>query len=154
MGTDEHLRSWEPADLAKRLSDLHEDRRKLKKERKAEKQKRRRPLTYQEQQKVLGKTDSRCHLCGGVMNENAEGDYNRNAKLCLTVSNLYLTISCPAPQAEVMNRRIFLQHMACAMALGGFIRQRNSSGFCEWEYGRGNKWKMALTSASKCSNRS
>jgi hypothetical protein len=61
-------------ELAKHLNDLHLKRRKLQQERKEEEQQPRRPLNDEERKIVLKKTTSHCHLCGGDMNENAEGE--------------------------------------------------------------------------------
>jgi 5-methylcytosine-specific restriction endonuclease McrA len=63
-----------PDELAKRLQELHQERRDLKRKRKQEKQKDRRPLNAEERKVVLEKTNGHCHLCGGTMSENAEGE--------------------------------------------------------------------------------
>src|ERR1039458_8889942 len=64
-------------ELTKHLKSLHEDRRKVQKERKKnepERSRQRRQLTNDERTEVLKKTASHCHLCGGNMNENSDGE--------------------------------------------------------------------------------
>jgi len=74
MGNNGHSLPPSPVELAKRLNDLHEERRKQYEEHKSDTQKRRRTLTKREREDVLEKTNGHCHLCGGVLNKSADGE--------------------------------------------------------------------------------
>src|ERR1700677_313404 len=61
-------------ELAKRLKSLHEDLRAVQAERKKLRAERRRQLTHEERTTVMNKTAGHCHLCGGNMAENSDGE--------------------------------------------------------------------------------
>ena len=69
-----------PDELAKRLQSLHKERSELQQKRKQEKQKRRHSLNAGERGKVLEKTGSHCHLCGGQVGEITEGELEEERK--------------------------------------------------------------------------
>jgi 5-methylcytosine-specific restriction endonuclease McrA len=63
-----------PDELAERLRFLHEERKRVQADRKNLVPERRRQLTDEERTTVLEKTAGHCHLCGGDMTENSDGE--------------------------------------------------------------------------------
>jgi len=70
-----------PDERTKRLKSLHGDRRKFQEERKKSEPERRRQLTDEERTTVLHKTAGHCHLCGGDLNENSDGELTEEREL-------------------------------------------------------------------------
>jgi len=68
-------------ELTKRLKELHEDRKRVQAKRKEGKPEGRRSLSDDERTKVLAKTAGHCHLCGGDMSQNSDGELTEERAL-------------------------------------------------------------------------
>lgn len=115
-------------ELAKHLNKLHLERRERKQKGKVEGQQPRHPLNEEEREIVLKKTNNHCHLCGGDMNLNAEGELEEERETMLD----------PVKPVRKRNKPVFdhiVPHAAGGSGdLGNFLAAHGLCNGARWFY--------------------